>query len=214
MRAYKNHFIASLFVLAIAVASIFGMRGTIEKSSAATCGYRIVEVGETCDDGNTSNGDGCSSACAVEADCRCAAGNPSLCVCCDAGLCACGDRIRTALEECDDGNVANGDGCSSTCTVEDDFDCTTVQSGSGEVVCTATGGGNCGDFIINFGDECEPAEFGDHSIPYCQSNGSNICTIQTGYDCFTGSGLSLSYCFSTGSTTYCDWSNITFTGGG
>lgn len=30
----------------------------------------------------------------------------------------CGDGIKTAYEECDDGNLVNGDGCSSTCTLE------------------------------------------------------------------------------------------------
>lgn len=32
----------------------------------AVCGNHIVESGETCDDGNTANGDGCSSACQTE----------------------------------------------------------------------------------------------------------------------------------------------------
>src|SRR3712207_7838505 len=31
-----------------------------------SCGDAIVDPGEACDDGNTSNGDGCSEACAVE----------------------------------------------------------------------------------------------------------------------------------------------------
>ena len=30
------------------------------------CGNSAVETGETCDDGNTTSGDGCSSACADE----------------------------------------------------------------------------------------------------------------------------------------------------
>jgi len=34
------------------------------------------------------------------------------------GPVACGDSIVGATEECDDGNVADGDGCSSTCTFE------------------------------------------------------------------------------------------------
>lgn len=35
----------------------------------------------------------------------------------------CGDTEIVGSEECDDGNTANGDGCSSTCTVELDFVC-------------------------------------------------------------------------------------------
>jgi cysteine-rich repeat protein len=36
---------------------------------AVRCGDGIVGSGETCDDGNTANGDGCSAACAVETRC-------------------------------------------------------------------------------------------------------------------------------------------------
>ncbi len=36
----------------------------------------------------------------------------------------CGDSILDAGETCDDGNSANGDGCSSTCQVEAGFECT------------------------------------------------------------------------------------------
>jgi cysteine-rich repeat protein len=42
---------------------------------------------------------------------------------CDAGSClgtppACGDTVIEACEQCDDGNAASGDGCSSTCRLE------------------------------------------------------------------------------------------------
>jgi len=61
------------------------------------CGNGIIEDGETCEDGNTIPGDGCSADCRVE---------------------VCGDGVLTADEECDDGNVVDGDGCSSTCTLD------------------------------------------------------------------------------------------------
>ncbi|HMJ15797.1 MAG TPA: myxococcus cysteine-rich repeat containing protein, partial [Polyangiaceae bacterium] len=35
--------------------------------AATVCGNRAVEPGEACDDGNTTNGDGCSSSCQIEA---------------------------------------------------------------------------------------------------------------------------------------------------
>ncbi|MBI4148512.1 hypothetical protein HY490_04435, partial [Candidatus Woesearchaeota archaeon] len=44
----------------------------------AVCGNRIIESGESCDDGNIINGDGCSSGCQVEAGFTCA-GAPSIC---------------------------------------------------------------------------------------------------------------------------------------
>lgn len=38
----------------------------------------------------------------------------------------CGNgKTQGSLEECDDGNVVSGDGCSSTCKIEDNFDCKT-----------------------------------------------------------------------------------------
>lgn len=33
------------------------------QNGTAVCGNSIVETGETCDDGNTVSGDGCSSTC-------------------------------------------------------------------------------------------------------------------------------------------------------
>lgn len=33
------------------------------QNGTAVCGNSIVETGETCDDGNTVDGDGCSSTC-------------------------------------------------------------------------------------------------------------------------------------------------------
>jgi len=45
----------------------------------------------------------------------------------------CGDGVIDAGEECDDGGVANGDGCSASCTVEPNFDCTGEPS-----VCMST----------------------------------------------------------------------------
>jgi cysteine-rich repeat protein len=37
-----------------------------EVTAASTCGNRIVQIGEQCDDGNTVDGDGCSSTCQLE----------------------------------------------------------------------------------------------------------------------------------------------------
>jgi len=67
--------------------------------NSSVCGNNIVEPGETCDDGNTISGDGCSSDCQIEAS-------------------VCGNGRLEFGETCDDGNTISGDGCSSTCQIE------------------------------------------------------------------------------------------------
>ncbi len=62
------------------------------------CGDGIREGTEECDDGNTVNGDGCSSVCGLEQ--------------------GCGNGIVEGSEQCDDDNTISGDGCSSSCRVE------------------------------------------------------------------------------------------------
>ena len=66
--------------------------------SSPFCGDGNVDPGEECDDGNTFDGDGCSSSCEVET--------------------FCGDGVLDPEEQCDDGNTFDGDGCSGECTIE------------------------------------------------------------------------------------------------
>ncbi len=69
---------------------------------AELCGDGIQAGVEECDDGNTIDGDGCSSLCQViGVNCT-----------------ACGDGSTDGPEECDDGNSVNGDGCSDGCRIE------------------------------------------------------------------------------------------------
>ncbi len=63
------------------------------------CGNGTLEGAEACDDGNATNGDGCSSTCTIE-------------------LPVCGNGVIEVGETCDDGNTNNGDGCSSVCICE------------------------------------------------------------------------------------------------
>lgn len=113
-------------------------------SSAATCGNSTCLAPEACDDGNTLNGDGCSSTCTIEAMCTCSlcAEGPvqSVCVCDSQVLGSssaassagpvCGDTTCEAPSEaCDDGNVFAGDGCSGTCQVETGWECSPICGG-------------------------------------------------------------------------------------
>lgn len=76
---------------------------------------------EECDDGNTKNGDGCSSMCKVEPGWECLGGSSyRMDVCFE----RCGDRVNLGRYECDDGNKFDGDGCSSKCQVEFGYSCT------------------------------------------------------------------------------------------
>jgi cysteine-rich repeat protein len=64
------------------------------------CGDGFVALPEQCDDGNTDNGDGCSSTCRYEY--------------------ICGNNVRELGEQCDDGNTADGDDCNSGCFRENE----------------------------------------------------------------------------------------------
>ena len=66
-----------------------------------------------CDDYNTDNGDGCDSNCNVEGAYICNGGNWDTKSCCyifGNGLWECQDNPYN-YEDCDDGNLINGDGC-------------------------------------------------------------------------------------------------------
>ncbi len=99
---------------------------------AATCGNGMVEGLEQCDDGPwtaDSTGtvkdrpyDGCYQ-CKREVNCPVGAGpGPTACTA------VCGDGLLFPGETCDDGNTTNGDGCSSTCTIEPGSTCVTVTA--------------------------------------------------------------------------------------
>jgi cysteine-rich repeat protein len=81
-----------------------GTRSTVDICSTGVqqgCGNSTLEptLGEQCDDGNTTEGDGCNGACVIE---------------------YCGNEYweESRGEECDDGNGVGGDGCSATCHIE------------------------------------------------------------------------------------------------
>jgi cysteine-rich repeat protein len=71
---------------------------------------------EDCDDGNTVDGDTCTSICTAP---------------------VCGDGYVSSGETCDDGNTAGTDGCSAVCAVETGYSCSGTPSVC-DVIPTAT----------------------------------------------------------------------------
>ena len=143
----------------------------------SVCGDGVLDAGESCDDGNTTNGDGCSSTCELESVCGngilegnevCDDGNTidgdNCSSTCDAEN-FCGDGVLNTSESCDDGNTLDGDGCSSTCELE-----SVCGNGilEGNEVCddgNTTDGDNCsstcdaenfcGDGVLNTSEACD-----------------------------------------------------------
>jgi cysteine-rich repeat protein len=97
---------------------------TASATPPTVCGDGIVALGEQCDLGaaNCAPGTCCDSSC--DSLCRkigrCT-GNQACCTSdadCPASEGCCGDSVVGTGEQCDDGNLLNGDCCSSTCQVE------------------------------------------------------------------------------------------------
>jgi len=101
--------------------STYTLTDGITVQSTAVCGNSDVETPETCDDGNTNNGDGCNSICKVESGWSCS-GEPSICAE------VCGNGIITQSEECDDSNTASNDGCNNVCVIESGWTCSDQPS--------------------------------------------------------------------------------------
>jgi fibro-slime domain-containing protein len=138
------------------------------------CGNGKVDPGESCDDGNTKGGDGCTTNCTVEPGWTCPKAANGTGGACTQVQNVCGDAILAAGEECDDGNKANADGCSSTCTVEAGWTCPVVGA-----ACQKSA--YCGNSVVDLtiGEQCDDgnAAGGDGCSPLCQ--------IESGYSCPT-----------------------------
>jgi fibro-slime domain-containing protein len=114
--------------------------GTLCKK--AVCGDGKLEGTELCDEGAQNglftgdpNNLGCSQSCTPEPRCRDSNGTTRACTS------TCGDGMRLGSEQCDDGNLSNGDGCSTLCATESGFTCSNVTS-SATKPCT-TGSAQC-----------------------------------------------------------------------
>ena len=121
---------------------------------AGICGDGMRKGAEECDDGNTESGDGCSRYCMVESGYTCGGawsywecGGPGdTC----GGGCGDGTRLVESPEECDDGNLVDGDGCSASCQIECGWECVGGTMDSADT-CSAV----CGDKTLGGEEECD-----------------------------------------------------------
>ena len=166
--------------------SIQGVEDCDDGGESATCtavctnsscgdGVTNATAGESCDDGNIADNDGCSSTCVAE---------------------ICGDNILNNItESCDDGNNIDGDGCNASCVTENICGNNLVEgpeqcddgnriNGDG---CNSRCQTLCGDSIISGSETCDDGNRinGDGCSISCvaetcgdgviNNNGSEIC---------------------------------------
>ena len=139
-------------------------------------GFRetIGSYTEACDDGNSNNGDGCSSTCTVETGYGCTGGTPTTA---DSCIIVCGDGNLDPSEDCDDGNAVDNDGCSS-CAIDEDHTCTRSPSTSPDT-CSHKCGNGLSDPLGSYSEAC------DDSNIVSGDGCSSTCTIEDAYTCPT-----------------------------
>jgi len=132
-------------------------------SCNAECGDGLIHPEESCDDGDTDSGDGCSNQCQTEDTWTCT-GEPSVCTP------NCGNGTVDGSESCDDGGTAEGDGCASDCSVEAGYSCAGQPS-----TCQP----NCGNGTVQTGEGelCDDGNVAD------DDGCSSICQLEPGYEC-------------------------------
>jgi cysteine-rich repeat protein len=141
------------------------------------CGDGVLGTGETCDDGNNEDGDGCNAACQNEN--------------------VCGDGVLLVdTEDCDDGNLEPNDGCSVLCKPEalcgDGQKNGAMEECDGGAGCTAScrlSNGYCGDGMVQAQEACD-------SGPSCDPECTATCTFapRCGDGVRTGAELLLGRC--------------------
>jgi large repetitive protein len=138
-----------------------GAAGSGQAPWRATCGNGWMDPGESCDDANMRPRDGCTPECCIEVyyvppECF----SPSGWCAQHPVPCHCGDGYVEPGEECDDGNLEFGDGCSGYCEFEDGLCGNGVVDGTEE----------CDDGNLESGDSCDPGCYreachGDMMLP-------------------------------------------------
>jgi cysteine-rich repeat protein len=153
--------------------------------TAAGCGDGVIDSNEVCDDGNTSDGDGCRGDCLSDE--------------------TCGNGVLDPGEACDDGDNDSGDGCRADCRSDESCGNGIVDAIVGEVCDDATANSNsapdacrmdcsharCGDGATDTGEVCDDGDndSGDGCRGDCLSNeqcGNGLLDTAAGEQCDDG----------------------------
>lgn len=175
---------------------------------AAVCGNGTREGAETCDDGNTADGDGCDAMCQIEipagwtcnvnyygvadgCDCGCGALDPD---CTDATAASCG-----YCETCSGGFASD---CSTWVKADDNTQCIVPECGNG----MREGPETCDDGNTTAGDGCDamcqievPAAWTCNTGYYGTGDGCDCGCGVVDPDCADATAGSCEYCSVTGS---------------
>jgi cysteine-rich repeat protein len=120
---------------------------------------------------------------------------------------SCGNGVREGAEACDDGNVVDGDGCDSTCTVtgcgngvltagEACDDGNLVVGDGCSPTCTVEG--VCGDGVLETFEQCDDSNMvsGDGCDANCTVTGCGNGIVTTGEQCDEGAANGANLCCS------------------
>ncbi|MBT4858562.1 DUF4215 domain-containing protein [archaeon] len=121
----------------------------------------------------------------------------------------CGDSITNGLEECDDGNNVNNDGCDAFCVIEYCGDsitngleeCDDGNNDDGDGCDASCYDEICGNNILQFGEQCDDGnnddEDGCSSQCVIESCGDTIVQLGLGEECDDGQGDNTDSCLDT-----------------